>query len=47
MAAATPSSTADGGDEWAAAPASRTTRDAGQPGVRLRFYLDMRQPFDA
>lgn len=31
---------------WAAAPASRTTRDLGQPGVRLRFYLDMRQPFD-
>ncbi|MFE4336871.1 DUF6207 family protein [Streptomyces sp. NPDC056831] len=34
-------------EQRAAAPASRTTRDAGQPGVRLRFYLDMRQPFDA
>ncbi|WP_443080727.1 DUF6207 family protein [Streptomyces sp. PTD5-9] len=22
-------------------------RDVGQPGVRLRFDLDMRQPFDA
>ncbi|MFE5097755.1 DUF6207 family protein [Streptomyces sp. NPDC056638] len=31
-------------EQGAAAPASRTTRDVGQPGVRLRFYLDMRQP---
>ncbi|MGW8742460.1 DUF6207 family protein [Streptomyces sp. WAC 04229] len=22
----------------------RTTRDPGQPGVRLRCYLDLRQP---
>ncbi|WP_316783004.1 DUF6207 family protein [Streptomyces sasae] len=29
---------------WAAAAAQRTTRDAGEPGVRLRCYLDLRQP---
>ncbi|MGX1238984.1 hypothetical protein RKD46_000088 [Streptomyces pseudovenezuelae] len=28
---------------WATAPAERTTRDAGQPGVRLRMYADLRQ----
>ncbi|MFE2500159.1 DUF6207 family protein [Streptomyces scopuliridis] len=31
-------------DRWATATAQRTTRDAGQPGVRLRCYLDLRQP---
>ncbi|MET8957191.1 DUF6207 family protein [Streptomyces sp. NPDC004533] len=28
---------------WATATADRTTRDAGEPGVRLRCYLDLRQ----
>ncbi|MFJ4429313.1 DUF6207 family protein [Streptomyces bobili] len=28
---------------WATATADRTTRDPGQPGVRLRCYLDVRQ----
>ena len=28
---------------WATATADRTTREPGQPGVRLRFYLDLRQ----
>ncbi|MEU6672456.1 DUF6207 family protein [Streptomyces sp. NPDC046727] len=28
---------------WATTAVERTTRDAGQPGVRLRCYLDMRQ----
>ncbi|MFF5437982.1 DUF6207 family protein [Streptomyces achromogenes] len=28
---------------WATATAERTTRDPGQPGVRLRCHLDMRQ----
>ncbi|WP_281194652.1 DUF6207 family protein [Streptomyces yerevanensis] len=28
---------------WATAAADRTTRDPGQPGVRLRGYLDVRQ----
>ncbi|WP_055596017.1 DUF6207 family protein [Streptomyces hirsutus] len=28
---------------WATAAADRTTRDPGQPGVRLRCYLDVRQ----
>lgn len=28
---------------WATATADRTTRDPGQPGVRLRCYLDLRQ----
>ncbi|MBB4789392.1 DUF6207 family protein [Streptomyces nodosus] len=28
---------------WATAIADRTTRDPGQPGVRLRCYLDLRQ----
>jgi hypothetical protein len=31
-------------DRWATAPAQHTTRDAGEPGVRLRCYLDLRQP---
>jgi hypothetical protein len=31
-------------DRWATATAEQTTRDAGQPGVRLRCYLDLRQP---
>ncbi|WP_432197098.1 DUF6207 family protein [Streptomyces sp. bgisy027] len=29
---------------WATATAERTMWDAGQPGVRLRCYLDLRQP---
>ncbi|MGY4928491.1 DUF6207 family protein [Streptomyces sp. 900105755] len=29
---------------WATATTQRTTRDAGEPGVRLRCYLDLRQP---
>ncbi|AEY94300.1 hypothetical protein SHJG_p1169 (plasmid) [Streptomyces hygroscopicus subsp. jinggangensis 5008] len=28
----------------ATAPAQHTTRDPGEPGVRLRCYLDLRQP---
>ncbi|MFG2691704.1 DUF6207 family protein [Streptomyces sp. NPDC048405] len=32
---------------WATTSVERTTRDAGQPGVRLRCYLDLRQPLDA
>ncbi|OSZ58832.1 hypothetical protein OQI_19595 [Streptomyces pharetrae CZA14] len=28
---------------WATATADRTTHEPGQPGVRLRFYLDLRQ----
>jgi hypothetical protein len=28
----------------ATATAQRTTRDVGQPGVRLRCYLDLRRP---
>ncbi|MFF5654458.1 DUF6207 family protein [Streptomyces collinus] len=31
-------------ERWATATAERTTRDAGEPGVRLRCYLDLRQP---
>lgn len=31
---------------WATAPADRTTRDPGQPGVRLRCYVDLRQQLD-
>ncbi|MFF4846189.1 DUF6207 family protein [Streptomyces collinus] len=31
-------------ERWATATAETTTRDAGQPGVRLRCYLDLRQP---
>ncbi|MER7178536.1 DUF6207 family protein [Streptomyces hyaluromycini] len=33
-------------DRWATSPAQYTTRDAGEPGVRLRCYLDLRQPLD-
>ncbi|MFJ3365725.1 DUF6207 family protein [Streptomyces anthocyanicus] len=32
---------------WATTSVERTTRDPGQPGVRLRCYLDLRQPLDA
>ncbi|MFF9863260.1 DUF6207 family protein [Streptomyces tendae] len=32
---------------WAATSVERTTRDAAQPGVRLRCYLDLRQPLNA
>ncbi|WTO41184.1 DUF6207 family protein [Streptomyces achromogenes] len=28
---------------WATTTAEHTTRDPGQPGVRLRCYLDLRQ----
>ncbi|MEV5842248.1 DUF6207 family protein [Streptomyces sp. NPDC051985] len=31
-------------DRWATSLAQHTTRDAGEPGVRLRCYLDLRQP---
>ncbi|WP_078973475.1 DUF6207 family protein [Streptomyces sp. MMG1533] len=31
---------------WAIAPADRTTREPGEPGVRLRCFLDMRQEPD-
>ncbi|WP_330293481.1 DUF6207 family protein [Streptomyces sp. NBC_00576] len=31
-------------EHWATSTAERTTRDVGQPGVRLRCYLDLRQP---
>ncbi|MGA5799368.1 DUF6207 family protein [Streptomyces cellulosae] len=27
---------------WAIAPANRTTHEPGEPGVRLRCYLDIR-----
>lgn len=32
---------------WAMAPADRTTREPGEPGVRLRCFLDLRQAPDA
>lgn len=32
---------------WATATADRTTRVAGEPGVRLRCYLDLRQELTA
>ncbi|MGX4695052.1 DUF6207 family protein [Streptomyces sp. JNUCC 63] len=32
---------------WATATADRITRDPGQPGVRLRCYVDLRQRLDA
>ncbi|MFD3932640.1 DUF6207 family protein [Streptomyces sp. NPDC058614] len=32
---------------WATATADRTTRDPGEPGVRLRCFLDLRQQPDA
>ena len=31
-------------DRWATATVDCTTRDAGEPGVRLRCYLDLNQP---
>ncbi|MGA5253314.1 DUF6207 family protein [Streptomyces pseudogriseolus] len=31
---------------WAIALADRTTHDPGEPGVRLRCFLDLRQPPD-
>jgi hypothetical protein len=31
----------------AIAPADRTVREPGEPGVRLRFFLDLRQEADA
>lgn len=32
---------------WATATADRTTREPGEPGVRLRCFLDLRQQPDA
>ena len=32
---------------WATATAQRTTREPGEPGVRLRCYLDLRQELGA
>lgn len=32
---------------WATATADRTTRDPGQPGVRLRCYLDVREELNS
>ncbi|MDG9711326.1 DUF6207 family protein [Streptomyces sp. DH10] len=34
-------------DRWATAPGEQSTRDAGQPGVRPRCFLDLRQPLDS
>ncbi|MFC4464615.1 DUF6207 family protein [Streptomyces xiangluensis] len=34
-------------ERWATATAEQTTRDAGEPGVRLRCYLDLRQELGA
>jgi hypothetical protein len=31
-------------DRWATAPAQRPTRNAGEPGLRLRCHLDLRKP---
>ncbi|TCR16919.1 DUF6207 family protein [Streptomyces sp. BK205] len=31
-------------DRWATATAEHTTRDAGESGVRLRCYPDLRRP---
>jgi hypothetical protein len=31
-------------DRWATSTGERTTHDVGQPGVRLRCYLDLNQP---
>jgi hypothetical protein len=31
---------------WGIAPADRTTREPGEPGVRLRCFLDLRQEAD-
>ncbi|WP_405996667.1 DUF6207 family protein [Streptomyces sp. NBC_00829] len=30
-------------ERWAIATAQETTRDVGEPGVRLRCYVDLRQ----
>jgi hypothetical protein len=32
--------------QCAIAPADRTTREPGEPGVRLRFFLDFQQDAD-
>ncbi|MFC9117642.1 DUF6207 family protein [Streptomyces sp. NPDC057092] len=32
---------------WAIAPADRTVREPGEPGVRLRCYLDLKQQPEA
>ncbi|WP_280892385.1 DUF6207 family protein [Streptomyces sp. LBL] len=32
-------------ERWATVTAEDLTREPGQPGVRLRCYLDLRQPF--
>ncbi|MGQ4389884.1 DUF6207 family protein [Streptomyces sp. SAS_270] len=34
-------------DRWTTAPALHAMRDAGEPGVRLRCFLDLRQPLDS
>ncbi|MFE9976040.1 DUF6207 family protein [Streptomyces hirsutus] len=34
-------------ERWATSPAQHTTHDVGQPGVRLRCYLDMWQERNA
>ncbi|MFF2129773.1 DUF6207 family protein [Streptomyces olivochromogenes] len=34
-------------ERCAAAPADRTTRNPGEPGVRLRFFVDLRERPDA
>ncbi|MFC5204131.1 DUF6207 family protein [Streptomyces kaempferi] len=34
-------------ERCAAAPADRTTRDPGEPGVRLRFFVDLCERSDA
>ncbi|OIJ95444.1 DUF6207 family protein [Streptomyces colonosanans] len=34
-------------ERWATAIADRTTRDPGEPGVRLRCFLDLRQEIDS
>jgi hypothetical protein len=33
--------------QCAIAPADRTTKEPGEPGVRLRFFLDLHQDADA
>ncbi len=32
---------------WGIAPTDRTTREPGEPGVRLRCFLDLRQELDS
>ncbi|MEV7737821.1 DUF6207 family protein [Streptomyces sp. NPDC088921] len=34
-------------ERWVTATAETTTRDAGEPGVRLRCYLDLHQQLTA